>query len=325
MAEPIHHARSSVPAPWASRVHHDAASPVEPDVVQVPIDSLRIGPVWRVDGPSTEHVRVLAELDGRWPPLLVRQDTLEIVDGVHRYHAARRLRHEHVACVFFDGDAEDAFLEFVRRNVRHGLALSLRDRERAAARLLKAREDWADRRIADFCALAPGTVARLRRRMRSTVQDAQSISREGRDGRVRPVDASALRRSIVLALEASPDASLRQIARQVGSSPATVHAVRSKLARGVPVLAEADAPGAAPEPGAVGPPAWTSDAALTATPSHVEFAEWFARTEVDERCVGLVGAPPLSRVYELADEARRRARCWALFADAIEERARRSR
>jgi hypothetical protein len=36
-----------------------------------------------------------------------------------------------------------------------------------------------------------------------------------------------------------------------------------------------------------------------------------------------VGAVPLSRVYEIADEARRRAGFWSRFAEALEGQVRR--
>ena len=52
-----------------------------------------------------------------------------------------------------------------------------------------------------------------------------------------------------------------------------------------------------------------------------EFAKWFTRTAVTESCCGFVSAVPLSRIYEICDEARRRSKLWENFAMALASRA----
>jgi hypothetical protein len=50
------------------------------------------------------------------------------------------------------------------------------------------------------------------------------------------------------------------------------------------------------------------------------FAEWFASTAIDNSWRERLAVPPVSRLYELADEARRRAAHWNAFATALEQR-----
>src|ERR1700730_6135665 len=179
-------------------------------------------------GINSSHVRMLSEAEQSWPPIVVMRSTREIVDGVHRYQAAKLLGRSSMRCIFFDGSAQDAFVESLRCNVRHGLPLSLRERERAAARAYELHPEWSDRSIAAICGLAPSTVGRIRDL--STVQNTQLEKREGIDGRMRPVDNRDLRRQTELALRSRPKATLCEIAALVGSSPTTVSRVRANLA-----------------------------------------------------------------------------------------------
>src|SRR3954451_16415975 len=93
-------------------------------LVELRLDSLVVGPSIRLGGVRADHVRALAELNGRWPPLVVTRRGHVIVDGVHRFHAARVLGLNRIACVLFDGYSACAFLEAVRLNARHGLPLT---------------------------------------------------------------------------------------------------------------------------------------------------------------------------------------------------------
>ena len=55
-----------------------------------------------------------------------------------------------------------------------------------------------------------------------------------------------------------------------------------------------------------------------------QFVEWFDATTVDDADGWAhLGVVPLSRTYEVADEARRRAAFWASFAEALERQVRR--
>jgi hypothetical protein len=66
------------------------------------------------------------------------------------------------------------------------------------------------------------------------------------------------------------------------------------------------------------------DRAFTDRDGGPRFVEWFDAGSVEpgDLC-HYVDAVPLSRVYEIADEARRRAEFWTRFALALEGRVRR--
>ncbi|MER6916887.1 ParB N-terminal domain-containing protein [Streptomyces sp. NPDC000594] len=184
----------------------------------------------RVDGESDDHVRLLAELDGPLPPILVHRPTMRIIDGMHRVRAAGLRGDQEIEAEFFDGEPEDAFALAVRLNVAHGLPLSQADRTAAATRILTARPYWSDRRIAANTGLAAGTIAAIRRR--STVQGEQLNTRTGRDGRIRPLHAAEGRLRASQIIAAHPDASLREIAQRAGIATATAKDVRDRIRKG---------------------------------------------------------------------------------------------
>jgi hypothetical protein len=290
-------------------------------VNRVEVASLRPGLKLRLGEVNRDHVNVIASSEGDWPPIVVRRADNRIVDGHYRYLAARQLGLTHVNCVYFDGGDQAAFLEALERNRTHGLPLSLRERERAALQLLGFRRDWSDRRIAELCSLAPGTVGRLRTHLpRSNEQGDELQSRLGKDGKLRPVDPGASRARIVNLLRTKPDQSLREIARLAGTSPATVISVRSRLNSVSNEGGREEAPLATP---ACVP--WRSDSALGSTDEGRDFAGWFERTDVDGQWRNYVDGIPVSRIYEVSDEARRRAGEWLAFASTLEERAKRRR
>jgi ParB-like chromosome segregation protein Spo0J len=262
-------------------------------------------------------VRVLVESADRWPPILVTAD-YEVVDGCHRVTAARALGRTRITAEIFTGTAQDAYVESVRRNVAHGLALSLNERRSAAGRILDFKPSWSDRRIGTLAGLSPSTVAALRTAQRGPA-DPGSAGRLGSDGRTRPTNPAPLRKRITDAIADRPDASLRTIAGLVGASPETVRSVRNRLLAGPPpdtALEANDEP-----PADRGPAWWERDSALTSTSEGRELAAWLTRTDVEVSGVESLGAIPLSRVYEVSTEFRRRAAFWAEFADALERRA----
>lgn len=284
--------------------------------VRPPAFPLRLGP------PSASHIATLVQLKGKWAPILVSADDYSIIDGYHRYLAARRLGHTHIRCHLFADSPDRAFLEALRLNARQGLALTLKEREHAARRVLDFHRDWSDRRIGELCGLSPTTVGRLRlSRPRPDVQNRQMDRRVGRDDRVRPLDSGALRRRVTEQLVARPHASLREIAVLAHCSPETVRSVR----RSMETAPVADDAGPVPPAVPLGPRPVPgpdpSDQAFASTDAGTAFAEWFARTHVDaDECAAHVMQIPLSRVYEIADLAHRRSDAWKAFARAVEAR-----
>jgi hypothetical protein len=179
---------------------------------------------------------------------------MTIIDGMHRFAAASLKGQKMIAVEFFDGTQADAFLRAVEANTAHGLPLSQADRRAAAMRIIASHPHMSDRAIAVSTGLAASTVARIRRR--STDAVPQLNARVGRDGRLRPVSGIEGRRRAARLIEERPRASLREVARGAGVSPATARDVRRRLQNGQePVSAPPDAADADSHARARGPQA----------------------------------------------------------------------
>jgi ParB-like chromosome segregation protein Spo0J len=273
------------------------------------------------------HVAALAEVRHLWRPIVVATRTMNVLDGVHRVAAARRLGLTHLAGELFEGDDNEAFVTAVRSNTEHGLPLSLAERSRAARKMLGFSPQRSDRAIGEICGLDHKTVSRLREELvRPSGENPQSDVRVGRDQRTRPVDVATLRSRIAAAIAETPNESLRQIARRVGASPETVRDVRARLARGespVPLGAlHVAGPVTLPRSRPVSLPTWSADSACRAAPGTVEFAAWFDAGSRSLEWPGFVDIVPLSRAYSVADQARTYAEAWRSFAEALEARTR---
>ncbi|ONK10136.1 ParB N-terminal domain-containing protein [Streptomyces sp. MP131-18] len=184
----------------------------------------------RRSGTDAEHIRLLAESAAELPPILVNRRTMRVIDGTHRVHAAALRGEDSIEAVLLDCDDDEAFLLAVEVNVTHGLPLTRADRTAAAKRIIASHADWSDRAIASVTGLSHKTIGSIRRR--SSGEIPQSATRRGRDGRVRPVDASAGRIQAGRMLADRPDTPLREIAREAGVCPATVRDVRARIQRG---------------------------------------------------------------------------------------------
>jgi ParB-like chromosome segregation protein Spo0J len=201
--------------------------PVNPG--RIPIDQLVRGASPRVDGEIVEHTRLLAECEKPLPPIMVHRQTMRVIDGMHRLRAAIMRGDDTIEAQFFDGDESEAFVAAVQANIAHGLPLSLADREAAAARILEMYPERSDRWIASVTGLAAGTIAPLR-----AVATAGTAvqARVGRDGKLRPLSTAEARRAAGRLIAERPEASLREVARLSGLSPATVRDVRERVRRG---------------------------------------------------------------------------------------------
>jgi ParB-like chromosome segregation protein Spo0J len=195
----------------------------------VPLSTLVRAGSPRAAGLDEAHVQRLMEAEGPLPAIIVHRETMRIIDGSHRVAAAMAKGLDTINARLIDGSWESAFVIAVKANVTHGLPLSLADRRAAADRILQTHADWADRAIASAVGLSAKTVCAIRR---SAGEDPQLHKRLGKDGRLRPVSASAGRRLAAEILVAQPRASLRKIAAEAGISPGTVRDVRDRLQRG---------------------------------------------------------------------------------------------
>ncbi|WP_460347507.1 ParB/RepB/Spo0J family partition protein [Actinoallomurus acanthiterrae] len=194
------------------------------------MDSLLPADSPRLAGEDAAHTRVLAGLESTLPPILVHRETMRVIDGMHRLMAAKMRGSKTIEVRFFDGTEATAFLLAVRSNITHGLPLSLADREAAAARIIRSQSEWSDRAIGAATGLSAKTVSAIRQR--ATVDSPQLHARIGRDGRVRPLDASQGRLRASEIIRNRPDAALREIAREAGISVGTARDVRERVKDG---------------------------------------------------------------------------------------------
>ncbi|MET8831844.1 ParB N-terminal domain-containing protein [Streptomyces sp. NPDC004610] len=229
-------APTAVPAPVLKESHNSSIPrhPLEPekDVVAVAISALLLGESPRIEGQDREHIIRLAETENTLPPIVVNKRTMQVIDGVHRVFAAILRGEETIRAIFFDGSTEDAFLCAVQANMAHGLPLSLADRRAAAERIVVSHSQISDRAIARATGLGAKTVAALRRQLALSAPHVQA--RVGIDGKARPLNSAAGRLRAAQVIAARPQASLREVARLAGISPATASDVKRRLAGGKP-------------------------------------------------------------------------------------------
>ncbi|MFE5030655.1 winged helix-turn-helix transcriptional regulator [Streptomyces sp. NPDC056683] len=164
------------------------------------------------------------------------RSTMRVIDGMHRLLAACLRGQETIEAEFFDGTPDEAFLRAVEANVTHGLPLSQEDRRAAAARIVEAHPQMSDRAIAKASGLGTKSVAAIRRSL--ALSQEQPTARIGRDGKLRPLNGAEGRRRAAELIAEDPHASLREVARRAGISPATVSDVRKRLLSGELPVAE---------------------------------------------------------------------------------------
>ena len=280
------------------------------------------------------HAKMLADTASRFPPILVNRRNMTIIDGAHRFLAARMRGERQISVVFFDGDDRSAYLESVRQNVGHGKPLTLAERRTAVCRVLQLCPELSDRAIAQTCGVSPKTVGQLRRR--STEENAQLdgvqlegsnvVVRVGLDGRARPVTPTKLRRDVAETLERKPDASLRSVATEVGVSVGTVRDVRGRVEtdRGL-TLSPGHLVDAQTKRGRVTRQAgeWPEDLAPHSNSESTVFADRLQLRRIRPDTLPMhISAMPICRIEAVINDARAQSALWNVFADALAARLR---
>lgn len=303
----------------------------------VPTDSLAHGDSPRLMGEDMEHIRVLAQSEEPLPPILVHRQTMRVVDGTHRLRAARLRGQVAIEVEFFEGDESEAFVAAVQANITHGLPLSLTDREAAASRIITSHPHYSDRAIAMITGLAARTVAAIR--ARNGQESDREVARLGLDGRVRPLSSEHARLAAGELIAKYPEASLREVARAVGLSPATVRDVRERARRGdhpVPLQQRCGRSSDGPERrahnrAASSPPVETrtptmlvqnlsQDPSLRLSESGRALLRLLLDRATDpQECEKLIRTVPAHCGYGVAEVARAIARAWSTFADRLDQ------
>jgi ParB-like chromosome segregation protein Spo0J len=224
--------------PRPASYYDDEANPELIDLpeMNLPVSSLVPGLYLRQAGTDSSHVRMLADVANHdsLPPILVQRHGTRIIDGMHRFEAAKLRCEEYIRARVIDCSDEDALVLAIKTNVRHGLPLSRADRISGAKRILAAHQDWSDRVLAETAGLSPKAIASLRNR---SVEEVQFCNKRlGRDGKRRPVSAAAGRQRAAEYMKAHPEAPLREVAREADVSLGTVHDVRERIRRGLDLI-----------------------------------------------------------------------------------------
>ncbi|MGW7069887.1 ParB/RepB/Spo0J family partition protein [Streptomyces sp. NPDC054855] len=316
------------------------------EISKLPIALLQFSESPRLAGQNRKYAEQLAESDTLFPPILVNRRNIQVIDGVHRVLATLLRGQKTIEARIVDLSRNDAFLLAIESNSRHGLPLSLADRRAATARLIASHPHLSDRAIAQASGLGAKSVAAIRR---STASRTELNTRTGQDGRVRPLDRAAGRHRAAEVIAQNRQASVREVARIAGISPATASDVRKRILAGESVVGESTRQAAtAPEPSAEPPSEPPSEPRQIQTPEKQEPQEkptsllepllhdpLILDTELGRRLVGslrnnLVG---VYQWLELADAvpphcgdlvialAQQNADTWREFAQALDERA----
>jgi ParB-like chromosome segregation protein Spo0J len=205
-------------------------------VDDIALDQLSNGFFLRGTGTDAAHVQMLAEVAsfGELPPVLVQKNSLRIIDGTHRFEAAKQRGEITVRARIINCTDNDAFILAVKANTLHGLPLSRADRVLGAKRILDWHPDWSDRAIGVATGLSAKTIASIRRESADGRQ--QLGKRLGRDGKRRPVSAIEGRKRAAEFIASRPEASLREVAKETDVSLGTVQDVRARMRRGLDPL-----------------------------------------------------------------------------------------
>lgn len=227
---------------------------------RIPLSALVLSNWLRVKGEDIKHVRNLAEVEDKLPPIVVHRTTMRVIDGMHRVRAAMLSGAAYIDAVLYEGAEDEAFLLAVRLNVAQGLPLSRVDRVAAAVRIICSCPQWSDRAIACAAGLSDKTVASIRRR--TSAEIPHLADRIGRDGKVRPVSPAAGRRLASDLIAQNPNATIREIATRAGISLGTARDVRERLRAGRDPV-----PRRHRDPAAAAPAAAASQAAVSRSPA----------------------------------------------------------
>ncbi|MFJ8162368.1 hypothetical protein ACIRBY_15745 [Streptomyces sp. NPDC096136] len=310
-------------------------STVEP----VPLRDLHTAHAPRNAEEDEQYARTLAASQEDLAPVLVHRSTMLVIDGVCRARAAALRGRTHIRARLFDGTEEDGDMLSVLVDVAHGMVPPVAERTAAARHVLRVQPEWSDRALAALTGLPGKRVAALRRESGSATPPHER--RLGLDGRARPLDSAARRQLADGLLNDDPHASLRQVARAAGLSPATVADVRERRRRGedpVPRRGTGARPGRAglvptPRTGGTALPATAVTAlrpalaSLTQDPSLrlTESGRALLRA-LDVSCVladgieGIAAHVPPHRLDTVARLAESHARLWEALASHLGQR-----
>lgn len=120
------------------------------------------------------------------PPITLFYDGTKhyLVDGLHRFQAAKNLKQEMIVADIREGNQRNAILFSCSANSEHGLRRTNNDKRKAVNKMLADPEwsQWSDGLIAKQCVVTQPFVSRVRRNLTQNSFESSS-NRKGKDGR----------------------------------------------------------------------------------------------------------------------------------------------
>lgn len=150
----------------------------------------------RTDDATVEEYRSRMMAGDMFPAIELVRDGAKywLVDGFHRFRAARALGLETLESLVIEGDRSKAVLFATASNRTNGLPRTIADKRMAVAAALNHADmrRWSDRQIADHVGVSHTMVAKVRAGEVATGNVASSPpARTGRDGKSRKAPAAA--------------------------------------------------------------------------------------------------------------------------------------
>ena len=100
------------------------------------------------------------EAGERFDPLVVQKDTYTLIDGVHRYHALKKLERKKAQAEILDIPDSELRAEAIRRNVKHGKRLTRRERTHSII-ALRYKDEKSEKEIAEIVGLTEARISQI--------------------------------------------------------------------------------------------------------------------------------------------------------------------
>lgn len=138
---------------------------------------------------DSETIDNYTECFEQLPPIVVyetEEQGMVLADGFHRLHAAKKLGIREIEVVIKKGDYRDATEYAALANLKHGKALTRKEKRKVIETMLKLRTERSDRWIAEDIGISSHTVESARERLELGVQIAHLNELIGKDGKTYP-------------------------------------------------------------------------------------------------------------------------------------------
>lgn len=100
------------------------------------------------------------EAGAKFDPLVVQKETYTLIDGVHRYHALKKLGRKEARVEILDIPDSELRAEAIRRNVKHGKRLTRRERTHNII-ALRYKDEKSEKEIAGIVGLTEARISQI--------------------------------------------------------------------------------------------------------------------------------------------------------------------